>query len=166
MPVNGAMLADILAGEYGQMMEMAGGSYVTAMTSVADSKEAFEALYQAMETIDNQLTNIEDSTDTILYKVQPEKRMDIAAARESKQVRVSLSEAAGRISGEYIYLYPPGIPVVTPGEVFSKAFIDDIQKSLEQGLHVKGLSADEDGIYKVAVIKENKWLPRRKKRNR
>ena len=36
------MLADILAREYGQVMEMAGGSYVTAMTSVADSKEAFE----------------------------------------------------------------------------------------------------------------------------
>ncbi|MDE6760869.1 MAG: aminotransferase class I/II-fold pyridoxal phosphate-dependent enzyme [Lachnospiraceae bacterium] len=166
VPMNGVMLADILAREYGQMMEMAGGSYVTAMTSVADSKEAFEALYQVMETIDNQLTNIEDTTDTILYKILPEKRMDIAAAKESKQIPISLSEAAGRISGEYIYIYPPGIPIVTPGEVFSKEFLDDIQKSLERGLNVKGVAADENGDYRVAVIKENKWLPRRKKRNR
>ena len=65
-----------------------------------------------------------------------------------------------------IYIYPPGIPIVTPGEVFSKEFLDDIQKSLEHGLNVKGVAADENGDYKVAVIKENKWLPRRKKRNR
>lgn len=166
VPLNGFMLADLLAREYGQMMEMAGGSYVTAMTSVADSKEAFEALYQAMETIDNQLTNIEDTTDTILYKVLPEKRMDIAAARESKQVSVSLSEAAGKISGEYIYIYPPGIPIVTPGEVFSRKLLNDIQKALEYGLNVKGISADKDGDYKVAAVKEKKWLSQRKRRNR
>lgn len=40
-PVNGVMLGDILRKEYGQMMEMAGGSYVIAMTSIADSKEGF-----------------------------------------------------------------------------------------------------------------------------
>ena len=54
----------------------------------------------------------QDTTDTILYKILPEKRMDIAAAKESKQIPIFLSKAAGRISGEYIYIYPPGIPIV------------------------------------------------------
>lgn len=166
VPMSGAMLADILKEEYGQMMEMAGGSYVTAMTSVADTREAFEALYLAMEAIDHQLINIEDTTDIILYKTLPEKRMNIAEAKESKQTVISLSEAAGRTSGEYIYVYPPGIPIVTPGEVISDNIQQEIQKAWNSGMNVKGITADDNGNCRVVVVKENKWLYRRKKHNR
>lgn len=163
VPMNGVMLGNILEKEYGQMMEMAGGDFVIAMTSVADSKEAFEALYQAMEAIDNQLMDLEDTTDTILYKTLPEKKMNIADAREHKRVDIPLEEAAGRTSGAYIYIYPPGIPIVTPGEVISREILQSIKDALDRNLNIKGITIEENQKYRINVIKENKWLSRRKK---
>ena len=46
----------------------------------------------------------------------PEAVMTIRKAQDSAQERILLAESAGRVSGEYLYLYPPGIPLITPGE--------------------------------------------------
>ena len=46
----------------------------------------------------------------------PEAVMTIRKAQDSAQERILFAEAAGRVSGEYLYLYPPGIPLITPGE--------------------------------------------------
>ena len=44
----------------------------------------------------------------------PEAVMTIRKAQDSAQERILFAEAAGRVSGEYLYLYPPGIPLITP----------------------------------------------------
>lgn len=152
------------------MMEMAGKNYVLAMTSVADSKEAFEALYQALEAIDGQLIDLAETADiyneeTINYARLPERRMNIAEARESSHSEIPLMEAAGRVSGEYVYIYPPGIPIVAPGEMFSKEIVRELQAAVEQGLNVKGVCIGKENRLMVTVIRENRWLSRRKKFN-
>lgn len=164
VPLNGVKLGRILHEEYGQVMEMASGNYVIAMTSVADSKEAFEALYQAMEAIDEQLIDIEETADTILYKTLPEKKMNIAEAREHKRQDVPFEDAIGKISGEYIYVYPPGIPIVTPGEVLSPGVMQEVKRALEGNLNVKGLIMDPKGKIYINVIRENRWLSRIQRR--
>lgn len=158
LPLNGVMFGKILEQEYGQMVEMAGGSYVIAMTSVADSKEAFEALYQAIETIDAQLTDFETMSDNILYSRIPEKGMEIAEARNKNMEEIPFAEAAGRISGEYIYIYPPGIPFVAPGEIFSEEILSEIKKAADQGFRVKGIVHKEE-LY-VSVVR-TKWRKER-----
>lgn len=162
--MTGTKLGTILQEEYGQMMEMAAGNYVIAMTSVADSKEAFESLYLAMESIDAQLTDVEQSADTILYKTLPEHKMNIAEAREHKRVDISFEDAIGKISGSYIYLYPPGIPIVTPGEVLSLDVMQEIKAAMDSDLNIKGITMDEKGRSYVNVIRENRWLSRIQRR--
>ena len=151
LPFTGTMLADMLHREYGQIMEMAGSSYIIALTSVADSKEAFEALFRALESIDRQLTNYEEISDTTLYRVFPERRMEIADAVEADSMEVSYIEAAGRISHEFIYAYPPGIPIVTPGEVLSREILKEIKKAMDKGLNIKGVRKQEE-IF-ISVVK-------------
>lgn len=162
--MTGAKLGTILQEEYGQMMEMAAGNYVIAMTSVADSKEAFESLYLAMESIDAQLTDVEQSADTILYKTLPEHKMNIAEAREHKRVDILFEDAIGKISGSYIYVYPPGIPIVTPGEVLSLDVMQEIKAAMDSDLNIKGITMDEKGRSYVNVIRENRWLSRIQRR--
>lgn len=162
--MTGAKLGTILQEEYGQMMEMAAGNYVIAMTSVADSKEAFESLYLAMESIDAQLTDVEQSADTILYKTLPEHKMNIAEAREHKRVDILFEDAIGKISGSYIYVYPPGIPIVTPGEVLSLDVMQEIKAAMDNDLNIKGITMDEKGRSYVNVIRENRWLSRIQRR--
>ena len=162
--MTGAKLGTILQEEYGQMMEMAAGNYVIAMTSVADSKEAFESLYLAMESIDAQLTDVEQSADTILYKTLPEHKMNIAEVREHKRVDILFEDAIGKISGSYIYVYPPGIPIVTPGEVLSLDVMQEIKAAMDSDLNIKGITMDEKGRSYVNVIRENRWLSRIQRR--
>lgn len=166
VPVTGQMLADILEKEYGQMMEMAGGNYVVAISTIADSKEAFESLLLAMETIDKQLMNYSYEADTILYDSLPEKRMEIYEARTKAEIRVPLDDAVGRVSSDFIFVYPPGIPFVTPGEVLSKDCIRGIKRAIEFGRNVKGVTSEGVNKNYVNVVKEirNSWLPIRKKR--
>ena len=162
--MTGTKLGTILQEEYGQMMEMAAGNYVIAMTSVADSKEAFESLYLAMESIDAQLTDVEQSADTILYKTLPEHKMNIAEAREHKRVDILFEDAIGKISGSYIYVYPPGIPIVTPGEVLSLDVMQEIKAAMDNDLNIKGITMDEKGRSYVNVIRVNRWLSRIQRR--
>lgn len=164
-PLTGQMLSDILEKEYGQMMEMAGGNYVVAIATVADSKEAFEALYLAMETIDKQLMDFDYEADTLLYETSPEKRMEIYDAKKRAEIRVPLDDAVGRVSSDFIYIYPPGIPIVTPGEILSREMIRGIRRSLEFGRNVKGVEVEAPNKNYVYVVKEarNGWLPRRKR---
>lgn len=63
-----------------------------------------------------------------------------------------MKAADGRVAADYIYLYPPGIPLVTPGEVITERVIAVILRWLENGLHVSGVQKDQT----VRVVCRNK----------
>ena len=77
-----------------------------------------------------------------------ETALPIGEAFWRKTQTVSLQEAEGRICAEYIYLYPPGIPLVTPGEILTGQAAAKIQEWRCAGLEVSGVS---DG--RIRVIK-------------
>lgn len=168
VPFTGVMLGKMLEQEYGQMMEMTAENHVIAMTSVADTQEGFEALYQAVEAIDGQLTKMEQTADKIdngeaeLYSILPEKKIPLAVAKDSYTEEINLSDAKGKVSGDYIYAYPPGIPVVVPGEVFSDRMTEQLLRAVRNGIHVKGVTL-EGGTCRVCVIGQD---GHRKKKHR
>ncbi|WP_239617273.1 aminotransferase class I/II-fold pyridoxal phosphate-dependent enzyme [Cohnella mopanensis] len=65
---------------------------------------------------------------------------------------VPFKESAGRIIAEFIYVYPPGIPILLPGEIVSQENIDYIIDHLEVGLPVKG--PEDRSVTNVKVIME------------
>lgn len=65
---------------------------------------------------------------------------------------IPFKESAGRIIAEFIYVYPPGIPILLPGEVISQTNIDYIVDHVEVGLPVKG--PEDRSIQFVKVIVE------------
>ena len=46
----------------------------------------------------------------------------------------------GKVAAEYAYIYPPGIPLIVPGEQISGHFVKNVRRYLEQGFEVQGLS--------------------------
>ena len=72
-----------------------------------------------------------------------EKALEIHEASDKENEIVDYYAAIGKVSGEFIYLYPPGIPLIVPGEVISADFIRDLQAAVELGLDVKGLTEDK-----------------------
>jgi arginine/lysine/ornithine decarboxylase len=67
----------------------------------------------------------------------------ISEAESAEEEAVSLSEAAGRTSTVYVYLYPPGIPILAPGERITEKTIADLFSCREMGLKVIGLADGE-----------------------
>lgn len=65
---------------------------------------------------------------------------------------IPFRESAGRIIAEFIYVYPPGIPILLPGEIISQENIDYIVDHLDVGLPVKG--PEDRSIANVKVIVE------------
>ena len=78
----------------------------------------------------------------------PEIRMSAAQAYDSQREKIPLADAVGRTVADFINLYPPGIPLLVPGEVVSEELLVQIRKSMRMGLRVQGVSAEEE----VAVV--------------
>ena len=86
------------------------------------------------------------------YGVVPERVYMPARALEMKMKKVSFSESIGRISGEFIYLYPPGVPMIIPGERITGDLADIWESCRKTGRALHGLH-DLSGE-KVRVVKE------------
>ena len=70
--------------------------------------------------------------------------------------QIQLKEAKGRISAEFVMVYPPGIPIFIPGEIITQGNIDYIFMNIEAGLPVQG--PEDDTLEMIHVIKEHQAI--------
>lgn len=141
--MTGKELYDVLLEKYHLQMEMVSGYYVLGMTSIMDRKEGFDRLYQALKEIDSNLSEKKEGehSEFVRQFYHPrQKEMEIFQAVELPVSCVSFEEAVGRISADYVYLYPPGIPVLLPGEKIDGDFIKNVRKSLKLRLNLQGIA--------------------------
>lgn len=141
--ITGPDIYNILRDKYHLQMEMESEKYVIAMTSIMDTKEGFERLINALKEIDEHYINEKSYTLTenkkyvqypVLYK-----KLEIYNAVEKRSLFVNLDNSIGNISADYIYMYPPGIPIIVPGEIISKTIVDVIKKCNNNGVKIKGI---------------------------
>jgi arginine/lysine/ornithine decarboxylase len=144
--MTGEELMGILRRKYHLEMEMCGAGYVTAITTVMDSREGLFRLRDAFLEIDSQLGDRKEKTvpSDIQngYHIANEAVLTITEAEEGKKRAVPLTESLGRVSAEFVYIYPPGIPIIAPGERISRENLTVIQDYIKKKLPVQGL-ADE-----------------------
>lgn len=141
--ITGYRLGELLR-EKKLEIEMAQASYVILIASIFDKKEGFIRLKNALTAIDKNLEKSKYSFD--MKALLPEKKMSIAKALKADKIKLDLSELEKEVSGQYIYSYPPGIPLIVPGEVFSKNIIDQISYLDSIGAN---LSFDDGKIFVI-----------------
>ena len=164
-PLNGHQLHQLLRGKYGLELEMEAENYVLALTSVGDTREGFVRLARAVEEIDRQIAEKEYYREPVLesmgQKLQkeqssssnPVQRISPACAMDGDVQSVSLDDSIGRISAEFVYLYPPGIPIVVPGEEMTGQIVENMRRYMEQGFELQGPSD---------YTNESLWVVKRK----
>ncbi len=150
---TGKKLYDILLREYHLQMEMAAGSYIIAMTSPADTKEGMERLIKALFEIDARLHVFTQEETIAKGALQPPKQEQIYTSYEMEQLReeaeqkrikrLSWKDAVEMISMEYAYLYPPGIPLIVPGERISEKAIQILRDYEKMGFGIEGINVDK-----------------------
>lgn len=131
--------------EYKIQCEMVERDYVLAMTSIADTKSGLDRLRDALLEIDNKITVGRDQYHGLTYMIG---NLTLALtpyqAYNHKKECINFKHCIGKIAGDYIYLYPPGIPILVPGEQITKQVIDILCDYKRAGLVVKGLVNDID----------------------
>lgn len=69
---------------------------------------------------------------------------------------IPLEEAANRIMAEFVMVYPPGIPILLPGEVISQDNINYIIENIKAGLPVQG--PEDESLRTIRVIKQSRAI--------
>lgn len=60
------------------------------------------------------------------------------AAFYAKRTSLPINETAGRVCGEFVMCYPPGIPILAPGERITRDILDYIAYAKEKGCSLTG----------------------------
>ena len=81
-----------------------------------------------------------------------ESRYRISEAMDAKRTRVLIKDAIGKVSAEFVYLYPPGIPIAVPGEVLTGDVVEIILEFKRLGLPVQGM--EDETAEKIFVMDE------------
>ena len=154
---TGQQLYDVLRETYHLQMEMCASDYVIAILSMMDRKEGFDRLWKALSETDKLLTNTEKNTKEEktqfpeYCRFQPDAVLKISDAYMAEEESVPLREAKGRIVSEFVNLYPPGIPLLVPGEKIDDKMIPMIEAYLHNGYAVQGI--ERDGAKKEYCLK-------------
>lgn len=117
--ISGRKLMKNLREKYGIELEMAYDNYALAMTSVCDREKDIDRLLNALNKIDKQVGWGENKK--MKYPI-PTKCGSVIGKMET----VLLKEAVGMVCGTYIWAYPPGVPIITPGEIIDEDVIEYI----------------------------------------
>lgn len=120
--LTGADMARMLREDYGFEIEMACGYNLLAMTSVCDADDALGRLADALLAMDAQ-ADAAPATPAPGLCPPGEAALTIAEAVRHFREECPMPQAESRICAEYVWAYPPGVPLITPGERVTPAFL-------------------------------------------
>lgn len=176
--ISSRELYDTLLNRYHLQMEMTAGSYVLAMTSMGDTAEGMERLIVALKEIDAEITSIKrkaaeempgDQSEAQLHFLLPRLKQVYTSAEMGQILKngqsgvsesylqenaalteyMSWDECEGFVSAEYAYIYPPGIPLIVPGEEISSEAVSLLCEYKKMGFSIEG--PENEGKVEVLV---------------
>ena len=127
--ITGPALNEYLYKKYHIEAEMAAGGYVLLLTSICDTKESLDRIYNACKDMD---LNIEE-TRKACKEIQKELN------KKSDSLNDKLKKLSGKSIDNYIYVYPPGIPIARPGDIIDSSLKEKIKKHIDCGCNIEGL---------------------------
>ena len=154
--LSGYEIATRLREIYAIETEMATENYCLAMTGPGDTQSSYVLLLNALKEMDATLDQMKEKTIDLCQTVPQLSggdavRYSLAEASHMPKENVMLKDCKGRICGEEVFCYPPGIPLVLPGEEISEdmaAYLCDLEA---QGKLRHGKKHPDNSI---TVIKE------------
>ena len=143
----------LLRDEYDIQIEFGDLSNILAYISIGDRKRDVERLVGALSEIRRKYRGDKAGLMSREY-LSPQVVLSPQAAFYSKKEQIPLSYGAtGRIAGEFVMCYPPGIPILAPGEKISHNVIDYIEYAKEKGCSLTG--PEDSKIRKINVTVDN-----------
>ncbi|WP_206458987.1 aminotransferase class I/II-fold pyridoxal phosphate-dependent enzyme [Anaerovorax sp. IOR16] len=147
--LSGYQLKDLLFEEYNCDVELADDKNILAIVTFANTKEDMEQLLNALIAISEQYKDGMPITQHGKFPAKPELVLSPRKAYFLEKEDIEWKDAVGRIAGELIAPYPPGIPVVYPGERMSQEVWDFIEEYRISNGHFHGPADSNLDYFKV-----------------
>jgi arginine/lysine/ornithine decarboxylase len=141
--ISGSQLVATLRTGYGIELEMSGITHVLGMTSVCDGDDALLRFADALLQIDARLTP--RAPRSLPELPLPQRAASVEDALKNDGIAVELTDSVGLISREYVWAYPPGSPLLIPGERVGREFVEYVQALSRSGLGVKSTRGELPG---------------------
>ena len=133
----GIEVYDLLRDEYDIQIEFGDIANILAYISIGDRIQDIERLVGALADI-KRLYSKDPSQMLNTEYIAPKVVVSPQKAFYAKDESLPIRETAGRICSEFVMCYPPGIPILAPGEVITKDIIDYIIYAKEKGCSMQG----------------------------
>ena len=130
-----ATVAQILA------LEAAGCDIIRVAVPTMEAAEALKEIDKSLEEKQNENISVELLKNKRMYSIY---ETDL-----KEKNTVNLFDSKDCISGEFVFLYPPGIPLVVPGEVITEELLEQIKVYLEANMNISGLKDNSNKTIEV-----------------
>lgn len=137
--ITGYELDSILREKYKIQVELSNYYGALLICTIGNDEKDFIRLKKSLDDLLLNISNKELLEDTNYPENVPEKVLNPRQAFYSDKISVKLEDSVGKVSGEYIIPYPPGISLISPGEIITQEIITYIQKGLKSGMIISGI---------------------------
>ena len=148
--LTGIEVYDLLRDEYDIQIEFGDIGNILAYISIGDRIRDIERLVGALAEIKRLYEREQRPIITGDY-IQPEVVLSPQAAFYGAKKSMPIRESVGHICGEFIMCYPPGIPILAPGERITSEIVDYIEFAKEKGCSLQGTEDLEANSLNVIV---------------
>lgn len=150
--IDGIKLEEIIRKKYNIQVEMADMYNVLAVSSIANDKHDFERFARALRSIhdDKKITHKKNELPEFSFMIPKVELLPREAVYAEKK-SIPFTQSSGSVSGEYIIPYPPGIPLVCPGEVISQEVIEYVE--ILKDLEINIIGTSDKSLNTINVIK-------------
>ncbi len=152
----GIEVYDLLRDEYDIQIELGDITNILAYISIGDHMQDIERLVGALADIKHrhskdpaQMLNTEYINPIVIESPQ--------TAFYSEKLNLPIKNTVGMTSGEFVMCYPPGIPVLAPGEMITEEIIEYISYAKEKGCSLQGMADPEVNHLNVLVDDSPVW---------
>lgn len=150
--ITGYDLDMILSNEYHIQMELSDLYNVLIVGSFGDTKENIDYLLKVLKEIsDKYYGKGHKKSDFIDIPPIPNQVLIPREAFYGSKYSVPINESVGLISGEFLMAYPPGIPVLCPGEIITSEIVKYVKQLKDAGLYVQG--TEDHKVENIKVVK-------------
>jgi lysine decarboxylase len=139
--LTGYLAERLLREEFGVAPEMSDLAGIVCLVTVGDTVETIECLVRAIASLPRRCGPSETATCPRVAgeAIAPgEQALTPREAYFAPSRAVPLALSVGEVAAEAVIPYPPGIPVLTPGEVITASKVDCLREGLAAGMHVRG----------------------------
>ncbi len=152
----GIEVYDLLRDEYDIQMELGDITTTLAYVSIGDRMQDIERLVGALADIKHRYSKDPASMLNTEY-IAPVVLESPKSAFYAEKDYLPIRETAGRTCGEFVMCYPPGIPILAPGEMITEELIEYILYAKEKGCSLQGTEDPEVEHLNVLVDDRQVW---------